>query len=213
MDTASAENEAGAKSVGDDSTEFDVETDKVVFFEGESPNGEEIGEIGIDRMNLTRLELNLAGFSEKVTNLSIFMMRLATGDSEFEAFVLERDHVELDSVEKGLEFDLLSGVLDSEVAELDVFLRTLRTEIDDAQEKISLWGENCLGMKERVCDFEQYLKQSEEQFSVIKMQSANFRWNLSLFKGEETGNHRIPFIYYLTCSLNCCLFYGKCNFI
>ncbi|XP_028796748.1 WPP domain-interacting tail-anchored protein 1-like, partial [Neltuma alba] len=106
MDTANVENGAGATSVGDVSTDFDTETDKVVFPEGESPSGEDVGDIGIDSTTLTRLELSLAGFSEKITNLSIFMMRLATMDSEFEAFVLEKDHMELDSVEKGLEFDL-----------------------------------------------------------------------------------------------------------
>ncbi|KAI9121554.1 hypothetical protein K1719_008587 [Acacia pycnantha] len=192
MDTANAENGAGATSVGDVSTDFDAETDKIVFLEGESPNGEDIGDIGIDSTTLTRLELSLAGFSEKITNLSIFMMRLATMDSEFEAFVMERDHVELDSVEKGLEFDLLSGILGSEIGELDKFLHTLRTEIADARQRTSLCnhlGETCVVLKEKVCDFEQYLKQSEEQFSVIKMQSANFQRNLSHFKREETGKN------------------------
>ncbi|XP_054803716.1 WPP domain-interacting tail-anchored protein 1 [Prosopis cineraria] len=190
MDAASAENGAAATSVGDVGTDFDAETDKIVFLEGESPNGEDIGDIGIDNITLTRLELSLAGFSEKVTNLSIFMMRLATMDSEFEAFAMEKDHVELDSVEKGLEFDLLSGILDSEVGELDKFLHTLRTEIADARQRTSSCthlGETFMVMKENLCDFEQRLKQSEEQFSVIKMQSTNFQRNLSSFRRGKTG--------------------------
>ncbi|KAK4271879.1 hypothetical protein QN277_020507 [Acacia crassicarpa] len=194
MDTANAENGAGATSVGDVSTDFDAETDKIVFLEGESPYGEDIGDIGIDSTTLTRLELSLAGFSEKITNLSIFMMRLAAMDSEFEAFAMEKDHVELDSVEKGLEFDLLSGILGSEIGELDRFLHTLRTEIADARQRISLCnhlGETCVVLKEKVCDFERCLKQSEEQFSVIKMQSANFQRNLSHFKREETGENDV----------------------
>ncbi|XP_028796743.1 LOW QUALITY PROTEIN: WPP domain-interacting tail-anchored protein 1-like [Neltuma alba] len=46
-------------------------------------------------------------------------------------------------------------------------------------------------MKDKMCDFELYLKQSEEQFSVIKMQSANFQRNLSSFKREKTGKNDV----------------------
>lgn len=178
-------------AVGDVDTESHVESDKVVFIDGESPNGKVIGDLGIDSASLTRLELSLAGFSEKVTNLRIFMMRLAANmECGFEALVLEKDHMEFEYVDKVLEFDLLSGILDSEVGELDKFLDTLQTDIAHAGERISSCThstETFNVMKEKLCDFEKLLKQSEEQFSAIKMQSANFQRNLSSFKMGETG--------------------------
>ncbi|RYR16322.1 hypothetical protein Ahy_B04g073322 [Arachis hypogaea] len=72
---------------------------------------------------LTRLELNLACFSEKVTNLGIFVMNLETLECELETMILEKNGIDgmvmdMECAEKGLEFDLLCGVLDSEVREL-----------------------------------------------------------------------------------------------
>ncbi|KAF7803126.1 WPP domain-interacting tail-anchored protein 1 [Senna tora] len=195
MDPESSENEAYATSVGDVNDNFDEESDKVVLYGGESSDGEVIGECGIDSTTITGLEVGLAGFSEKITNLRIFMMRLAaTMESEFEALGSEEDRMGLESIEKGLEFDLLSGILDSEVRELDKFLYTLQNEIADARERVSScthMGESFMEMKAKLFDFEQLLKQSEEQFSVIAMQSANFQKNLSSFKREENGKGEV----------------------
>lgn len=207
MDLESAENEACATSVGDVDADFAAELDKVVLLEGESPKGEVVGDLGFGRTTLTRLELSLAGFSEKITNLRIFMMRLATMESEFEAFALEKDDIEHDSVEKVLEFDLLSGILDSEVRELNKLLGSLQTEIADTRERISSCthlGEIFMVMKEKLCDFEEYVKQSEEQISVLKMQSVDFQRNLSSFKRGENGKQRISFIYFFLLFLCSC---------
>ncbi|XLS91665.1 hypothetical protein HN51_067673, partial [Arachis hypogaea] len=111
---------------------------------------------------LTRLELNLACFSEKVTNLGIFVMNLETLECELETMILEKNGIDgmvmdMECAEKGLEFDLLCGVLDSEVRELGVFLGTLYAEIAEAEE-------------------------------FIKKQSTNFQRTLSSYKREESGN-------------------------
>ena len=193
MDTGGAAHKASA-SVGEFNADLDAESDKIVLLEGVSPDGEVIGDLGIASTMLTRLELCLAMFSEKIANLSIFMMHLATLESEFEALDFEKDDMILDCIRRVLEFDLLSGILDSEVRELDQFLATLKSEITDAGEGLSSCshlGEDFLGMQEKLCDSEQCLKQCEEQFSDIKMQSATFQRTLSCFKREQNCKWRI----------------------
>ncbi|KAL1322926.1 WPP domain-interacting tail-anchored protein 1 [Arachis ipaensis] len=139
---------------------------------------------------LMRLELNLACFSEKVTNLGIFVMNLETLECELETMILEKNGIDgmvmdMECAEKGLEFDLLCGVLDSEVRELGVFLGTLHAEIVEAEQFVSssssIW-------RNRLEVSEEGFKQSEEQFSEIKKQSTNFQRTLSSYKREESGN-------------------------
>ncbi|KAJ1435411.1 putative WPP domain-interacting tail-anchored protein 1-like [Sesbania bispinosa] len=168
MDTQSAE----------DTGDVDVDVG------GVSSNGEAIGDLGNVTTMLTRLELSLACFSEKVANLSIFVMHLETLESKLEALVLDEDNMDMDCVGKGLEFDLLCGVLSSEVRELDDFLDSLHAEIADAEERAS----SCSLSQDKLHDSEQCLKQSEEQFSEIKKQSASFQRTLSSYRREENGN-------------------------
>ncbi|KAK7340733.1 hypothetical protein VNO77_21444 [Canavalia gladiata] len=150
---------------------------------GVSSSGEAIEDLGNDT---TRLELNLACFSEKVVNLSNFVMHLENLGVELEALVLDRE--DMDCIGKCLEFDLLCGVLGSEVRDLDGFLDILHAEIADAGERVSsssnLWQAKLNGS-------EQCLKQSEEQFFEIKKQSVSFQRTLSSYKREgyvTTGN-------------------------
>ncbi|XP_061367801.1 WPP domain-interacting tail-anchored protein 1-like [Gastrolobium bilobum] len=183
MSTESAEHEAVAASACDVS----VDIEGVVL-----SNGDVNGDLGVvsSRM-LTRMDLSLAYFSEKVSNLSILAMHLATMESEFEAIVLEKGHMELGFFEKGLEFDLLSGVLDSEVRELDGLLDTFQAGIAEVRERVfscTHIGDAFMAMQDKLLDCEQYLRQTEEQFTEIKIQSASFQRNLSSFKKAENGN-------------------------
>ena len=192
MDTGCAAHESST-SVGEFNADLDAESDKIVLLEGVSPDGEVIGDLGIASTMLTRLELCLAMFSEKIANLNIFMMHLATLESEFEALDFEKDDMILDCIRRVSEFDLLSGILDSEVRELDQFLATLKSEITDAGEGLSSClplGEDFMAMQEKLRDSEQCLKQCEEQFSDIKMQSATFQGTLSSLKREQNCKWR-----------------------
>ncbi|CAL0321701.1 unnamed protein product [Lupinus luteus] len=140
---------------------------------------------------ITRLDLSLAYFSEKVTNLSNFVMHVATMECEFEALVFDKDQMGFDYIQKGLQFDLLCGVLDSEVRDLGGFFDTLQVEIVDAREKVfscTHLGEAFLAMHYKLLDFEHCLKQSEEQFDEIKMQLVTFQKTLSSLKNAENGN-------------------------
>ncbi|XP_061344260.1 WPP domain-interacting tail-anchored protein 1-like [Gastrolobium bilobum] len=152
---------------------------------GVSPNGEAIGDLSNGTTSkLTNLELSLACFSEKVANLSIFVMHLETLEGELEALVLDKENMDMDCFGKGMEFDLLCGLLDSEARELEGFLDTLHAEIDDAGERVS----SCNLWQDKLRDCEQCLKQSEDQFSEIKKQSVRFQRTLSSYKREENDN-------------------------
>lgn len=88
---------------------------------GVSSSGEAIGDLGDDIVTvLTGLELNVACFSEKVANFSNFVMHLETLGFELEGLDLEKEDNDVDNMDcvgKFLEFDLLCGVLGSEVVD------------------------------------------------------------------------------------------------
>ncbi|XP_014496546.1 WPP domain-interacting tail-anchored protein 1 [Vigna radiata var. radiata] len=154
---------------------------------GVSSSGEAAGDLGDDTVTmLGGLELNRACFSEKVANLSNFVMHLEALEVELEGFVLDREDNDVDvgCVGKFLEFDLLCGVLGSEVVELDRFLDALHAEIADAGDRAA----SCKPWQDNLLDSEQSLKQSEEQFSEIKKLSASFERTLSSYKWGGNDN-------------------------
>ncbi|GAU14058.1 hypothetical protein TSUD_168830 [Trifolium subterraneum] len=130
------------------------------------------------------LELGVACFSEKVSNLNIFVMNLETMECELEGLVLNEENIDMGCVIKGFEFDLLCGVLDSEVRDLGLFLDTLHAEISDAKGKVSSFDVR----PDRLVETEQNLKLSEELFYEIKQHSVSFQRTLSSYKKEENGN-------------------------
>ncbi|XP_043700106.1 WPP domain-interacting tail-anchored protein 1-like [Telopea speciosissima] len=156
-----------------------------------NPDGEGMRELGNAGQVLVRVELDLAYSSEKLLNLDVLLMHVAARESDFEAITVEGDDVLADSVEKAMEFNLLSGVLDSEVKELDNFMECLEREIVDARQKIS----SCKHlrdafpeMEEKFRDSEESLKQSKNQVSELRMHSAKFQRTLLAYSGQENWN-------------------------
>ncbi|KAI6670444.1 hypothetical protein NL676_005329 [Syzygium grande] len=161
---------------------------QVLRASGISSSGEMNGELGRAGEVLTRIELDLACTSEKFYNLNILMMHVATEESEFEVLDLERGQKMVSSMEKGLECDILSGFLDSEVKELDDFITTLRKEIEDSHKWISSsqnLGTSFLELEEKLSDSEKTLEQLREQVFELQAQSSMFQKTLSCFIGEE----------------------------
>lgn len=153
-----------------------------------SSNGEVLGELRNSGEILTRLELDLACVSEKIVNLNVLMMHVATRENEFEALASEKEHTLDDSLEKALEFDFLSGVLDSEVRGLDGFMAVLQSEIVNARELVSSClheGETLGEMEEKLRDSEQSFKQSQDQISEIRTQSLKLQRTLTCLDREE----------------------------
>ena len=175
---------------GDDfnSMEPEAGSSRADILDGISSGGEVNGELGRASEILTRVELDLACSSEKLVNLSVLTMHVATREADFESFMSDKDYMLIDSVEKALEFDLLSGILDSEVKELDKFMECLETDIISSCETISSFKhleETFFKMEEKLRDSEESLKQSRDQVSEIKMQSADFQRIISCLRGNE----------------------------
>lgn len=176
-------------TVNDDvnTVEPEAGSNSVEVLERMSSNGDVMQEIASAGEILTRVELDLACSSEKLVNLDILIMQLATRENEFEAFASDKGHI---SIEKALEFDLLSGLFDSEVRELDTVMASLHKEIVNVREIVSSlenFGETFAEVEEKIHDTEKLLKQSQDQISDLRIQSAKFqRFLLSSFR-EEIG--------------------------
>ncbi|XVF20888.1 hypothetical protein REPUB_Repub12eG0042300 [Reevesia pubescens] len=175
---------------GDDFNNMEPEAGSSIadILDGISSGGEVNGELERASEIITRVKLDLACSSEKLVNLSILTMHVATRETDFESFMSEKDYMLVDSVEKALEFDLLSGILDSEVRELDKFMECLETDIIFSREKISSLkhlGQTFFRMEEKLRDSGESLKQSRDQVSEIKVQSADFQRILSCLHGNE----------------------------
>ncbi|XP_019052013.1 PREDICTED: WPP domain-interacting tail-anchored protein 1-like isoform X2 [Nelumbo nucifera] len=171
-----------------DSGDPEVESDNIYSYEAVMPNGEGIREAGIVREILTRVELYLAYSSEKLVNLDILLMHVATMESDLEAFSLESDEILAFPLEKALEFDFLSGILDSEVRDLDSFMDSLQMEIRDACQRIISYepsGESFVEMEAKLHDAEESLKQSKDQVAEMRAQAAMFHRTLLAFGGQE----------------------------
>ncbi|KAH9739763.1 WPP domain-interacting tail-anchored protein 1 [Citrus sinensis] len=186
MDT-DADQETSASvvvNVGDSESE----SNKVYSLEGISANGDVIEELRSAGEVFSQLELHIACSSEKLVNLNILTMHVATRESEFEAFAKKREHIlDDDSVETALAFDLLSGLLDSELRELENFITTLEADFVKAHELISSYtelGKASIEMEEKLLDSEDSLQQSRDQISEIKKQSAKFQRTLSALDRE-----------------------------
>lgn len=173
------------------SMELEAGSSRADILDGISSGGEVNEEFGRANEILTRVELDLACSSEKLVNLSVLTMHLATRETDFESFMSEKDNMQVESMEKALEFDLLSGILDSEVKELNKFMEHLETYIISSREAISSFkhlGETFFKMEEKLLDSEESLKQSRNQVSEIKMQAADFHRILSCLHGNENRN-------------------------
>ncbi|XP_009355657.2 WPP domain-interacting tail-anchored protein 2 isoform X1 [Pyrus x bretschneideri] len=140
---------------------------------------------------LTKVDLDLAYSSEKLANLHVPLMYLLAQQNDLEAMATTNNYILADFVEKVLVFNLLSSILDSEVRELDNYMDNLRVEIVDARQKISSCrhlGELYSIMKGKLNDSEESLKQSRQQISEVKMQSARFQRTVLAFAHENWKN-------------------------
>lgn len=171
-----------------DTDDPQAKLNKVDLQEGITSDGEVIGELGNADEVLTRVDLDLAGCSEKLVNLSVLVMHVATRESDFEAFAAGEEHMSADSIRKAMEFDLLSGILDSEVRELEKFMVTLEADVFTACEIVSSLKhlvQTSIKMEEKLRGAEQSLKQSQDQVSEIMMQSMKFQRILSCSNQDE----------------------------
>ncbi|XP_073018844.1 WPP domain-interacting tail-anchored protein 1-like [Primulina eburnea] len=174
------------------SGEMEVESNNVDSLEVVSSHGDIVEELDSAAKSLTRVELDLACCSEKLVNLDILVMHVASRENDFEAFALEGERTLEGSDEKAFQFDLLYGFLDAEIRELDTFLLDLQTDVVTSGKVISSFkqlGEGFREMEEKLRDCEESLKLSFEQVSDMKVQSANFQRILSTSSENEKSKY------------------------
>lgn len=171
-----------------DTSDRDAESDNYVH-EIVSSTGEGMREsVGAGEV-LTRLELDLAYSAEKLLNLDILLMHVSAKESDYEALTPEDDSVWADSAaDKGLQFVLLSGILDTEVREIQSFMASLQTEIVYARQKVCSCdrdNDSFEEMEEKLKDLEKSFKQSENIVTDMRLQSAKFQRIILSFGEEE----------------------------
>ncbi|ESW29597.1 hypothetical protein PHAVU_002G083200 [Phaseolus vulgaris] len=141
---------------------------------------------------LTEIDYRLAYFAEKLVNLHMLYIYLLSEESDLEAIDSKNNCILAHLFEKAMTFDLLSGILDSEVRELDSFMDALQEEIVDASDKIfscSHLTEFFLMMDKKLCDVEESVKQFQQQLIELKMQSSQLPKTMEAYRKEncETG--------------------------
>ncbi|KAL5725690.1 hypothetical protein ACHQM5_008806 [Ranunculus cassubicifolius] len=170
----------------------DREDDNGSSQEAASPDGERLRELGGIGEVLARVELELAYSSERLLNLDILLMHVVTRENDYETLTMENEEISDDSVEKGLEFDLLSGILDSEVKELENHIASLKPQIVDVRDDLSsseYLREGSSEMERKLHDSEESLEQSLNQVAELRMQCDNFQKTLLTFNGHNIWNN------------------------
>ncbi|XP_078443038.1 WPP domain-interacting tail-anchored protein 1-like [Wolffia australiana] len=125
---------------------------------------------------LTNIELEVAYCSEKVLNLDMLLMNIENQMSDYES-------VPSETTEKTFEYDLLAGILDSELDELKRFIESLQEELIDARRTVfSSHIENQLS------DAEASLKQSQDHLAEIRTHFAKFQRVLTLGEMAQPRN-------------------------
>ncbi|CAN6447905.1 unnamed protein product [Victoria cruziana] len=134
---------------------------------------------------LTKTELDVAYSLEKVQNLEILLIHVASIAGDFEALAVENKDLVADSEEKVFEFDLLSCILNSETEELEAFVKSIQDEILIARQKTSedIFSE----FRFKIDESEEALRQSQDQILEMRMLAAKFRRTLC-FIGHDTGS-------------------------
>ncbi|KAK8493544.1 hypothetical protein V6N13_099831 [Hibiscus sabdariffa] len=164
-----------------------LESNSVRFHEEALSSGEGIRErlsAAFDRINL-----DLACSNEKLVNLHVLLMLLLGWDNGPEAMSLENGDISV--IEKALEFDLLCGILDSELREIENFLSTVQLEIVDARRKTSSCmpsGAQVDEMDKKLHDSEESMKMCQGIVSEVKLLSTKLQASFLYFRHENLGN-------------------------
>ncbi|KAJ0242825.1 WPP domain-interacting tail-anchored protein 2 [Hirschfeldia incana] len=136
---------------------------------------------------LTKLEMDSAYTSEKLLNLHVLLMHLMAWDNDLER-VGSLDSSAA-SFEKAMTFDLLCGILESELKEVEDVLDELEAQIVDTSYKLSTCKHpNYIFMEGKLGESAESLKQSRGQVSEITLQLAQLRRTLHYIRNGTSEN-------------------------
>lgn len=149
---------------------------------------ESVGEV------VTRFELDMACVCEKLANLNLLLMYMESIESEFQAFVSDMNpNLSHDLELKALEFDFLSGFLNSEVSILETQISDFQNDESNMQEFISsskYLGEPSMEQEDMLRDSEKSLQQSMDQLLKLKTRAAMFEKNVAKLAGVENSANK-----------------------
>ncbi|XP_065047152.1 WPP domain-interacting tail-anchored protein 1-like isoform X1 [Musa acuminata AAA Group] len=140
---------------------------------------------------LTRVELDVAYSSEKLLNLEMLLMQVADRAHDIESVNMGYEDISDESVMKAFESDILSGILDMEVNELQSFMSLLQIEIMEARQNFCQGEhmEDCAAtVEEKLHDAEESVKKLQDSVADIREQSSKFERTLALFHNETRSD-------------------------
>jgi hypothetical protein len=145
-------------------------------------------DLEISLQALTEIDHRLAYSSEKLVNLHILYIYLLARENDLEE-IDSKNTCNLENLfENAMMFDLLSGILDSEVRELDSFMETLHEEIVDARRKILSCRhltEVFFIMDEKLQDSEESAKKFQQQLLELKFHSSKLQISLAALQDKN----------------------------
>ncbi|CAJ1931763.1 unnamed protein product [Sphenostylis stenocarpa] len=177
-----------ANKVQDDFYAAESAFEKPYSLQGFSTKENDVQEEELSLQALTEIDYRLAYFSEKLLNLHLLYIYLLAEESDLEVMDSKNNCILAHLFEKAMTFDLLSGILDSEVRELESFMDTLKEEIVDARHKIFSCRhltEVFLMMDKKLHDSEESVKQFEQQLLELKMQSSQLQKTIEAYRNEN----------------------------
>ncbi|XP_022725363.1 WPP domain-interacting tail-anchored protein 2 isoform X2 [Durio zibethinus] len=156
-----------------------------------SSNGEGIHEM--QNTILNTVDLDLAYCNEKLVNLHVILMLLLGWDNGPGAINSANSDISAQFIEKALAFDLLCGILDSELREVETVLDPVQAEIVDARHKISSCrhlGTVFNKLEKKLHDSEESMKKCQELVLELKMQSSKLQGSSSYFRHDNWNNDK-----------------------
>ncbi|KAF0926935.1 hypothetical protein E2562_028422 [Oryza meyeriana var. granulata] len=133
---------------------------------------------------LARVELELAFASEKLLNLEMLVMEIARRATDFEPPMLEDESISSETAESAFELDILYGILDTEVGELDDMISSLQSDIQNVERKV--YEDESGGKIRAKLDAAMVsLKQMKDLISDIRKESAKFEKAIAFSHDKE----------------------------
>ncbi|KAJ1256743.1 hypothetical protein BS78_K317100 [Paspalum vaginatum] len=148
------------------------------------PFGDKLNIGGSNVGILTRVEHHLAFASEKLLNLEMLVMEIARRATEFEPATFEDESICSETAENAFELDILYGILDAEVKELNNLISSLQADIKSIEHKV--YEEECGGkVKAKLDSATVSLKQMQELIADIRNESAKFEKAIEFSHDKE----------------------------
>ncbi|URE14408.1 WPP domain-interacting tail-anchored protein [Musa troglodytarum] len=142
-------------------------------------------------MLLMQVADDVAYSSEKLLNLEMLLMQVADRAHDIETVNMGYEDISDESVMKAFESDILSGILDMEVNELQSFMSLLQIEIMEACQNFCQGEpmEDCAAtVEEKLHDAEESVKKLQDRVADIREQSSKFERTLALFHNETRSD-------------------------